>query len=598
MDKDPFDGMAYKNDANGVSLCIVYENGRVQCTDIYVPEDVTEVRLTGCEEIEMLDTDESFPNVTKLIIGKDIERIQMANSLFPNVREVISESCWFASGKYIVFQFMCDKDEIFLSLENTFCLRPDEILDLKDINRIDDYALDGCMTTNLINTEKIQTLGINVTDGSAFEDMDFGEDGLLKTETLLFKIDASRDTINIPANITAIDFDNVMFWNMQKVIINNINCLQLGRYGLSDTVVFSDTVRTKDRNFSEIKEAHSSFLTVSKIEVDIHNQDFKSIDGILYSKDGKILLKCPVKKTGDIVIPEGTEEIMENAFFQSKIKSVKLPDSMKKIGAYAFYQCKNLKSVDFGNGIKEIGKAQANDNDEYVFSECQNLKHVVFSEQIETIGLNAFDRSGIESLILPKNIKYIAFRAFSGCAIKNLYIPSADVFIGVDAFCDTNDITVANADYLPTGLINAGMVELVFKDKSYFLPRYVRRIDVSKINEILCSTETPVEDILSSLYQFGKTWELKVDAAIKTYVSIKDKGIALYLKKVSKKIAYDYMYASRYEELAKFLDLGFVSKATLKELQKETKVMEIPEVAAVILRELDQKQITPKRFSL
>lgn len=315
MDKDPFDGMAYKNDANGVSLCIVYENGRVQCTDIYVPEDVTEVRLTGCEEIEMLDTDESFPNVTKLIIGKDIERIQMANSLFPNVREVISESCWFASGKYIVFQFMCDKDEIFLSLENTFCLRPDEILDLKDINGIDDYALDGCMTTNLINTEKIQTLGINVTDGSAFEDMDFGEDGLLKTETLLFKIDASRDTINIPANITAIDFDNVMFWNMQKAIINNINCLQLGRYGLSDTVVFSDTVRAKDRNFSEIKEAHSSFLTVSKIEVDIHNQDFKSIDGILYSKDGKILLKCPVKKTGDIVIPEGTEEIMENAFF-------------------------------------------------------------------------------------------------------------------------------------------------------------------------------------------------------------------------------------------------------------------------------------------
>lgn len=146
---------------------------------------------------------------------------------------------------------------------------------------------------------------------------------------------------------------------------------------------------------------------------------------------------------------------MENAFFQSKIKSVKLPDSMKKIGAYAFYQCKNLKSVDFGNGIKEIGKAQANDNDEYVFSECQNLKHVVFSEQIETIGLNAFDRSGIESLILPKNIKYIAFMAFAGCAIKNLYIPSADVFIGVDAFCDTNDITVANADYLPTGLINA-----------------------------------------------------------------------------------------------------------------------------------------------
>lgn len=488
MDKDPFDGMAYKNDANGVSLCIVYENGRVQCTDIYVPEDVTEVRLTGCEEIEMLDTDESFPNVTKLIIGKDIERIQMANSLFPNVREVISESCWFTSGKYVVFQFLCDKDEIFLSLENTFCLRPDEILDLKDINGIDDYALDGCMTTNLINTEKIQTLGINVTNGSAFEDMDFGEDGLLKTGTLLFKMDDSRDTINVPANITAIDFDNVMFRNIQKAIINNINCLQLGCYGLSDTVVFSDTVRAKDRSFSEIKEAHSSFLTVSKIEVDINNQDFKSIDGILYSKDGKILLKCPVKKTGDIVIPEGTEEVMENAFFQSKIESVKLPDSMKKIGEYAFCQCKHLKSVDFGNGIKEIGKIYAEDKGGYVFSECSNLKHIVFPEQVESIGLSAFDNSVIKSVSLLKNIKHIALRAFAGCSIANLHIPSVDVLIGADAFCDTDDITVANAEHLPVGLIDAvrgtvfsdvrTIIKITQNGHSVYIPRFLNIDDI------------------------------------------------------------------------------------------------------------------------
>ena len=38
-----------------------------------------------------------------------------------------------------------------------------------------------------------------------------------------------------------------------------------------------------------------------------------------------------------------------------------------------FCQCKNLKSIDFGNGIKEIGKAQANDNDEYVFRNVKIL---------------------------------------------------------------------------------------------------------------------------------------------------------------------------------------------------------------------------------
>lgn len=479
MDRDIF----YQTDMSGVSLYMVHENERVLCTDIDVPEDVAEVKLTDCGEIELMNTGKSFPNVTKLVIGKGIERIRMANSLFPNVREVISESFWFVSGNYIIFQFPYDEDEMFLSLENTFCMHPDEVLDLKGINGIGDYALDGCMTTNLINTEKIQTLGINVTDGSAFEKMDFGEDGLLKTGTLIFKMDTSRDAINVPANITAIDFDNVMFRNIPKMIINNIDCLQLGRYGLADTVVFSDTVRTKNSNFSEIKESHSSFLTVSKIKVDIHNPDFKSVDGILYSKDGRILVKCPVKKTGDVIIPEGTEEIMPNAFFQSEIESVKLPDSMKKIGAYAFCECKNLRFIDFGNGIKEIGKVQTGSNGEHVFSECPNLKHVVFSDQIEAIGLNAFDSSGVKSIVLPKNIKCIAFRAFAGCSIENLYIPSADVFIGVDAFCDTNDITVANADYLPVGLMEAvrgtifsdvrTVIKITQNGHSVYVPRFL-----------------------------------------------------------------------------------------------------------------------------
>ena len=91
-------------------------------------------------------------------------------------------------------------------------------------------------------------------------------------------------------------------------------------------------------------------------------------------------------------------------------------------------------------------------------------------------------------MILPKNIKYIAFRAFAGCAIKNLYIPSADVFIGVDAFCDTNDITVANADYLPTGLINAvkgtvfsdvrTIIRITQNGHSVYIPRFLDVDDI------------------------------------------------------------------------------------------------------------------------
>ena len=338
------------------------------------------------------------------------------------------------------------------------------------------------------------------------------------------------------------------------------------------------------------------------------NNKLASVDGIIYTKDMKQLIICPEEHGGDVIIPEGVEEISAQAFNYCNVTSISLPSTLTFIASSAFDNCK-MQHIDFGAGIKCIER----------LGRCEQLKKIEIPNQVKNICGGAFENcTFLEHITLHEGLEEIGWDAFRGCIeMKEIEIPATVKKLGSNCLKRVNKI-IFKGDSLPAGVGSAlldddiprnlfvymkkdkyaGMVELVFKGKSYFLPRYVRRIDVSKINEILCSTETPVEDILSSLYQFGKTWELKVDAAIKTYVSIKDKGIALYLKKVSKKIAYDYMYASRYEELAKFLDIGFVSKATLKELQKETKVMEIPEVAAVILRELDQKQITPKRFSL
>jgi len=52
------------------------------------------------------------------------------------------------------------------------------------------------------------------------------------------------------------------------------------------------------------------------------------------------------EETRELVIPEGYEEIAENAFRDFEfIRSVRLPRSLKKIGASAFSGCKNLKRV-------------------------------------------------------------------------------------------------------------------------------------------------------------------------------------------------------------------------------------------------------------
>ena len=67
---------------------------------------------------------------------------------------------------------------------------------------------------------------------------------------------------------------------------------------------------------------------VVSYEAPAESECFSAIDGILYSKDGKKLIKCPGGKTGDIIIPEGVESINDYAFLKSKISSVSFSESM------------------------------------------------------------------------------------------------------------------------------------------------------------------------------------------------------------------------------------------------------------------------------
>lgn len=160
----------YKNKDN-----VVYtiSNDLNSCYDIDVPDDVETVML-GIREDETIRTgalilafnlvksEKSFPNVKKLIIGSHIFHISIPNALFPNVREVISYSKHFDSGKYIVH--LTDSYSPMKLLYNSFCLGPDEVLNLEGIYLIEANALEGCQTTKVINANATQSMFIADTE--------------------------------------------------------------------------------------------------------------------------------------------------------------------------------------------------------------------------------------------------------------------------------------------------------------------------------------------------------------------------------------------------------------------------------------------------
>ncbi len=91
------------------------------------------------------------------------------------------------------------------------------------------------------------------------------------------------------------------------------------------------------------------------ITVDEKNENFKSVDGVLFSKDMSELCVYPAGKTNaSYEIPDGVEGIGKGAFYRSKLTSVTIPDTVTEIGGEAFY-FSQLTSVTIPDSVTEIG---------------------------------------------------------------------------------------------------------------------------------------------------------------------------------------------------------------------------------------------------
>ena len=83
-----------------------------------------------------------------------------------------------------------------------------------------------------------------------------------------------------------------------------------------------------------------------------------------------------------IIIPNSITRIGNYAFYNCELGSVIIPNSVTSIGDYAFYHC-GLSSVTIPNCVTSIGN--------YTFSECRKLTSVTIPNSVTSIGDNAFE---------------------------------------------------------------------------------------------------------------------------------------------------------------------------------------------------------------
>ena len=175
--------------------------------------------------------------------------------------------------------------------------------------------------------------------------------------------------------------------------------------------------------------------SLNDIKVASDNSYFTAVDGVLFDKAMTTLKVCPVGKTGQYTVPEGTETIDENAFGRcSGLSAITLPSTLTTISDEAFYRCTGLSALVIPNSVTSIG--------ENAFYRCSSLKGITLGSGMTKIGESTFYYcTGLENITVPDGYTSLGYEAFAGCsALKTVDLPSTITAIGAEAFSSCSSL--------------------------------------------------------------------------------------------------------------------------------------------------------------
>ncbi len=199
----------------------------------------------------------------------------------------------------------------------------------------------------------------------------------------------------------------------------------------------------------------------------VFNDDSYWVNDVIYI--GNHLINARKSISGVYTVKEGTRSIADSAFeYCDKLTKVILPESIKGIGASAFFGCTGLASDDRGfvvignvlvaykgpetnvtipEGVKVIGRA--------AFITCKHLISVTIPEGISSIEDSAFSRCWLlKNVTIPGSVKRVGWGAFYGCQrLMNVTIREGVKIIGDAAFWGCNCLESVT---IPDGVTTIG----------------------------------------------------------------------------------------------------------------------------------------------
>lgn len=339
-----------------------------------------------------------------------------------------------------------------------------------------------------------------------------------------------------------LDIPTEISYNGQTYAVKSIswlafgNCTELTKVRIPKTierVIHHVLSGGNGRVSDDCMNPFAGCTALESIEVDEDNPIFKTVDGILFSKDGTRLYCYPgglkaesytvpdsvtwigytAFKANDylvtVTLPERMERLCPAFSGCTKLEKVCLPKNLTHLEAYMFSECSSLKTIEIPSGVNVISES--------AFRNCSSLESIVLPESVSSIGDYSFSHcTSLETIVIPASLRNISNGLFFGCSnLKRITIPDGVARISLDAFDDCISLKEldlpASVTDIPgpafrgcrfTSLIirgNLGPSRLIFYEMDTSATVYTLASLVKEFQKIYDGVVLPLEDYTSGI---------------------------------------------------------------------------------------------------
>lgn len=347
------------------------------------------------------------------------------------------------------------------------------------VTAIQDFAFEQCRALESIALpESLTEAGIYLfSNCTALREVTLPE-GLTSIPNGMFSNCPSLTSVEIPQSVTSLQSECFRYSGLTSITLPQsletigVNCFfhcsgltsidipasvtEIGPWAFAETSLSTVTVPA---SVTSIGGGAFNCSSVTAINVDDNNPEYKSIGGIVYNKSGDTLVAIP-GALDNLTIPNTVTTLYDGVFAGlSNLTSVSIPASVTTIGNSAFASCTALTSIDLPETATNLGTGifanctalksatlptSLTSIPEGTFSGCPSLTAIALPASITSIGTAAFGGSGLKEIEIPSGVTEIGPWAFNGAPLTAITLPESTVKIGDGAFAGCQSLATVD----------------------------------------------------------------------------------------------------------------------------------------------------------